>query len=202
MSEFKNLDILADQLYQEGMEKARKESEKLKNDVEKKAEERLHNANKEAEEIISKAKKEAERYRSAVESEVAQKAKQVLQDLKNQIEELINAQILDAPTKKVLSDQDFVKQLILSSLETWKNGNELELSIPESLNKMKADLSAKVHKLLPGLKVSTSEYLDNGFKIENKDKGYILSFEESDFKALFEPYLTEKVRNILFGIKE
>ena len=202
MSEFKNLDVLADQLYEEGMEKARKESEKLLSDAEKKAEERLHNANKEAEEIISKAKKEAEKYRSAVESEVNQKAKQATQDLKNQIEKLINAEILDNPTKKALSDMDFVKKLILSALETWKEGKELELSIPANLKEMEKDLKGKVHKLLPGLKITPSEHLENGFKIENQEKGYILSFEDSDFKTLFEPYLTKTVRDILFSSEE
>jgi hypothetical protein len=40
--------------------------------------------------------------------------------------------------------------------------------------------------------------MDNGFKIEDNEKGYVLSFTDSDFKALFEPYLTDFVRDILF----
>lgn len=198
MSEFKNLDALADQLYRDGMEKAQQESERIISEAESKAEERLARAVKEAEEIVSKAKKEAEKHRTAVQNEIGQKANQAKQDLKIEIEKLITGQVLSNPLKEVLSDQDFVKNLITFSMDTWKDGKEVELFIPESLQAMEADLRAKVHKHLPGMKVTINSRLDNGFQIENKEKGYVLSFTASDFKALFEPYLTDAVRKILF----
>ncbi|MEQ8239422.1 MAG: hypothetical protein RIA69_09435 [Cyclobacteriaceae bacterium] len=199
MSEFKNLNALADQLYRDGMEKAQKESDRMLSEARNKADERLAIAVKEADEIISKAKKDAEKHRNAVQSEILQKAKQAKQDLKIGIEKLINVQILSNPLKEVLSDQDFVKKLIISSMETWKDGKDVELSIPESLKDMESDLRAKVHKYLPDLIVSTNAHLKSGFQIENKEKGYILSFTESDFQALFEPYLTDSVRDIVFN---
>ncbi|HHP7242777.1 MAG TPA: hypothetical protein ACFCUD_13960 [Cyclobacteriaceae bacterium] len=199
MSEFKNLDALADQLYQEGMEKAQKESERMLSDAKKNAEEEISQAKKEAEEIVSAARKEADKYRSTVESEIHQKARQAKEDLKNQIGTIIQAKILDNPIREVLSDRNFVEKLILSTLETWKDGDALELSISESMKEMEKDLKVKIHKTLPGLKITLNEYHDSGFKIENIEKGYVLSFTENDFKALFEPYLTERVRKLLFA---
>ncbi len=201
MSEFNNLDTLADQLYQDGLGKAQKESKRIINEAERKAKEQLAKAEKEAEEIISKAKKEAEKYRTAVQSQIEQKAKQTKQDLKIAIENLINARMLADPLQEVLSDQDFVKKLITSSLATWKDGEAVELVIPESFKNMESDLRAKVQRHLSGLIVTPNARLENGFQIENKERGYILSFTDSDFKELFEPYLTDAVRNILFDEK-
>ena len=199
MKDFKNLDQLADQLYQEGMGKAQKESEKVLEEARTKAEEKINEANKKAEDIVAKARKEAEKYRSSVESEVNQKANQAKQDLKNQIKGLINAELLSGPGKTILSDEDFVKTLILSALETWKDGKEdLELTIPAKLKGIESELRTKILQRLPGLTITISDHLDNGFKIEDNGKGYILSFTDSDFKALFEPYLTDFVRDILF----
>ncbi|MEQ8471046.1 MAG: hypothetical protein RIC35_07670 [Marinoscillum sp.] len=202
MSEFNNLNALADQLYQDGLERAQKESERIISEAQDKAEKILAQATQQADEIISKTRKEAEKHRAVVQSEIQQKAKHAKQDLKTAIETLINARVLNHPLKEVLSDQDFVKNLITTSLDTWKDGKEVELLIPESLKVTESDLRAKVHKHLPGLKVNPSAHLENGFQIDNKEKGYILSFTDSDFKALFEPYLTDAVRNILFNESE
>ena len=201
MSEYNNLDALADQLYQEGLEKAKKESEKILKEAHNTVEDKLAQASQEAEEIIATAKKEAEKLKDAVESEIRQKSKQAVQDLKNNIAQLINVQLLNNPIKEILSEKEFVKQLIISTLDAWKDGSDLELSIPESLKEMESDLMAKVQKHLPGLKVIPNVHLDNGFTIENKEKGYVLSFTDADFRALYEPYLTEKVGHMLFSQK-
>ncbi len=202
MSEFKNLDTLADQLYQEGLKKAQRESEKIINEARKKAEEQLAEAAKEAAAITSQAKKDAKRHFTTVQSEIEQKAKQVKQDLKTEIQNLINARVLSHPLKEVLSDQDFVKELITSSLNSWNGGKEVELLISESFERVASDVQAKIQKHLSGLKVTLSPHLDTGFKIEDTEKGYILSFTDSDFKALFEPYLSDVVRKILFERSE
>jgi V/A-type H+-transporting ATPase subunit E len=198
MAEFKNLDALADQLYSEGMEKAQKESKKLLSDTEKQAEKLIADAKKQADEMLSQAKAEAEKHASAVESEIHQKARQAKQDLKVQIESLINAKILDSATNELLSDQEFVKQLILAVTEAWQGGEEVELTIPEKMSQLQNDLKAKVHHHLDGMEIHSDQQLKTGFKIESKDKGYMLSFTEADFKALFEPYLSKAVSAILF----
>ncbi len=200
MKDFKNLDQLADQLYQEGMGKAQQESEKVLEEARVKAEEKINAANKKAEDIVAKARKEAEKYRSSVESEVNQKANQVKQDLKNQIKGLINTELLSSPSKAILSKEDFVQALILSALETWKDGKQdLELTIAEKLKEIEPELRTAILQRLPGLTITISDHMDNGFKIEDHEKGYMLSFTDSDFKALFEPYLTDFVRDVLFG---
>lgn len=198
MAELKNLDALADQLYQEGMGKAQKEAEKLLNETKKESEDLLRNAQKEANEIIAKAKKEAEKHRSVVENEIHQKAKVAKQDLKNQIEQLITAKILDSPSKDVLTEKEFVSELILSSMEKWKDGYDLNLSIPYKIKNLRADLETKIHAHLPDIKITANEHLDSGFKIVNKDQGYFISFTDEDFKALFQPYLSKAVSKLLF----
>ncbi len=202
MAELQNLDALADQLYHEGVGKAEKEAKKLLEQANKKGEEILLDAQKEAKEIVTKAQKEAEKHRSAVESEIQQKAKQALQDLKTQIEHLITSKLLDDSSKQVLAETDFIKELILTAMENWTDGQDLELKIPEKVKQIRADLEKKIHNYLPELKISLNNHIDAGFIIENNGKGYILSFTSQDFKALFEPYLTDVVSKILFDSKE
>lgn len=202
MDELKNLDAIADQLYKEGMEKAQREAEKLLNETEKKKDEILRKAQEEAREILSKANKEAEKNRSKVEREIAQKAKQARQDIKSQLEHAITAKILNQPTRELLGDKEFVRDLILSAMEKWKDGDDLDLAIPQKIGEMKEDLEAKIHGFLPKVKIMSGELFDTGFKIEHKEKGYLLSFSEQDFKALFQPYLTKEVSRILFDMDE
>lgn len=201
MAELNNLDALAEQLFNEGMQKAQKESEKLLNETKQQAEERLAEAEKEANEIVAKAKKEAEKYRSSVETEIHQKAKQFKQDLIVEITNLITAEALINPTKELISDQGFVKELIISTLDNWKEGKDLELSVPAKIEEIKAALEKKTHSILPGLVITTNDQLNSGFKISNHKEGYELSFTESDFNMLFESYLTRAVRQILFEDK-
>ena len=198
MAELKNLDALADQLYQDGMERAKNESERLLSQTGKRVEEMLANARKEAHEIISESKREAEKHRSAVESEIHQKSKQLKQDIKSQIENLITTGILSDSTKVLLSDKEFVGQLILSAMETWNDGDDVDLNIAEKLGGLKKDVEKKVHSALPDIRIKTDNDLDSGFKIENNSKGYILSFTDQDFRELFKPYLSDAVSNILF----
>ncbi len=198
MSEFNNLNALADQLYQDGLERAQKESDRIISEAQDEAERILAQATKEADDIISRTRKEAEKHRVAVQTEIQQKGKQAKQDLKTAIETLITARMLDAPLKDVLSDQEFVKNLIVSAMNAWKDGEEVELVIPQSLKEMEPALHTKVHKHLSDLQVTLNGRMTTGFQIENKEKGYILSFTDVDFKALFEPYLTDAVRITLF----
>ncbi|MCR9250028.1 MAG: hypothetical protein NXI20_06365 [bacterium] len=201
MAELNNLDALAEQLFNEGMDKAHKESEKLLNETKQQAEERLAEAEKEASEIVAKAKKEAEKYRSSVETEVYQKAKQFKQDLSIEITKMITAEALINPTNELMSDQEFVKELIISTLDNWKEGRDLQLSIPTKLEEMKATLEKKTHSILPELVITTNYQLDSGFKISNQKDGYELSFTEADFNMLFKSYLSKAVRKILFEDK-
>ncbi len=201
MAELNNLDALAEQLFNEGMDKAHKEAEKLMNETKKQVEEKLSKADKEANEIVTKAKKEAENYRSSVETEIHQKAKQFKQDLIVEITNLITAEALINPTKELMSDMGFVKELIISTLDNWKEGKDLELAIPAKIEVIKAELEKKTHSILPGLVITTNDQLNSGFKISNQKEGYELSFTESDFNMLFESYLSKAVRKILFEDK-
>ncbi len=202
MPEFKNLDALANQLYHDGMQKAEIESEKILKDAQKRAEEILDNAQNEANELLSKTKKEAEKYRSSIENEVHQHAKQAIENLKHQIKALIVAQILDNSTKELLSDSDFTKELILTSMEGWKDGQDLDVTIPKKIEEMKTELEQRIHKHLPGLIVTSNEHIETGFKIEHKEKGYVLSFTDHDFKEFFQPYLSKRVSEILFDLDQ
>ncbi|MEO9476739.1 MAG: hypothetical protein ABJG41_14450 [Cyclobacteriaceae bacterium] len=202
MAALNNLDALAEQLYLEGMAKSEQESEKLLSEARAKRENLLKEAQEEARSIISKAKKEAEKHRASVDSQIHQKAKQAIQDLKKQIEELINAKLLDTSLKSLLTDKAFVKELILATLTQWKEGKDLELVISEQLTTNHKDLEQSVHKLLPGLTIVPDQAMDSGFKIQDKDQGYILSFTDQDFKAFFKPYFSKAINKIVFESDE
>ncbi|WP_420318970.1 hypothetical protein [Ekhidna sp.] len=198
MAELNNLDALAEQLFKEGISKSEKEAKKLLSDARAKSEELIGQAQVEAKAIISRAKKEAEKYRAVVDSQIHQKARQVVQDLKQQIERLISAKLLDEPIQSSMTDQAFVRQLILSTLEQWKEGREVELVISEQLMKEKNDLEHRIHRMLPGLTISVNPQDKDGFIIQHKEKGYILSFTDQAFKALFEPHLSKSINTIIF----
>ncbi len=200
MAEVNNLEHLTNQIYQEGVEKAEIKSKDIIEEAEKRKEALLKQAEEEANQIISEAKKESARIHRSIVNELNLKGDQFMSDLKGEINNVLSEKIIDKNVEEAFADVEFFKSLIKESVGHWKELDELEVTLSQSIEmKMRKVLSTSIIQSLPNLSINFSGRFDSGFRIAKKGDSYQISFGEEDFKNLFRSYLTEQVNEILFN---
>lgn len=197
--EISNLDKLTEKIYKEGLEKAQQRSEELIKEAEAQKKQIIQTAHQEAEQITNSAKKTAALELKSAESEIRLKGKQLVSDLKSEINHLLKLKVLEENVKTSFSDQDFLQSLILEIVTYWKSEGELELILPEKLRgKVDKAFEKNIAEKVNNLTISFNDRLANGFRVSRKADSYDITFSENDFVELFGGYLKEKTNKFLF----
>ncbi|WKN45601.1 V-type ATP synthase subunit E [Tunicatimonas pelagia] len=200
MADMNNLDILTDKIYQEGIEKATKESEEILTKATAEHDRVVRAAQEEAKKIITDAQREAARISRSTEKELQLKGKQLVSDLKEEIQHLLSQKILHKSTNEAFADHSFMQTAILEAIASWKSTDELELLLPKELeHKLEEAFRQSIRAHAKNLFITFSDRLSSGFRIAEKANAYQISFTESDFVALFAPYLEEQTAQLLFS---
>ena len=203
MEQLSNLDKLTEKIYQEGLSKADQRSKEIVTEAEQQAEQIVKQAEAKAEQLIESAKKTIEKEKRSAESEIKLKGKQLISDLKNEINNLLRTKILDHNIKESFDDQEFLKSLIIEIAGYWKSEEELELNLPAVIkDKLGAAMENGISGHVNNLTVTFNERLSDGFRIAKKSDSYVITFSEDDFIELFSAYLKEKTRALLFTDKK
>ncbi|MGD1889561.1 MAG: V-type ATP synthase subunit E [Cyclobacteriaceae bacterium] len=198
MKELNNLDQLADKIYQEGIEKAQRESKAILSAAEAERAKLLAVAKEEAKKIVTDAKREADRIARSNEQEIIRKGKQLISDLKVKIHQVVADKVLVNNTQAALADVSFLQQAILEAIHSWE-ADSLELVLPQKLeNKLEEAFQNSVREHAKKLIISFDDRMSEGFKITERDQAYQISFTENDFIELFTPYLEEQTAQLLF----
>lgn len=199
------LQELTDKLYNEGLSKGQQEAEDLLAKTREEVKKILDSAKEEAKQIINKANKEAEDVKKNADAEIRLAGRQMVEQVKQSIEETLMVKAVAEPAKAAFNDADFIKEVIIAAIGRFSpdsdNNIELSLLLPEDKKQQLSDFTAnKIQALLKsGVDVQYSKSLKEGFHIGAKDKGYYISFTGSDFENLFKEYLRPSVQNLLFG---
>lgn len=197
------IQALADKLYQDGLGKGKEEGERLLAQAKEQARQLQDEARRKADEIIEKARKEAEDLRNNALTEIKITSRQMISTLKKEVEERLMDKVVEPGVRSAMEQQQFIQELILKAVSAFASGRQvpdLRLILPES-DKAKYDAFLKDlagNALKEGLSVAFSGDMQGGFKIENRAGGYLLSFTEEDFLALFKEYARPKLKQLLF----
>ena len=131
-------------------------------------------------------------------------ARQVMNIVKNTIENLIVTQSLAPANKTAFNDVDFVKDIIKTAISKFEPANvdsmQLSLILPEEKEaEFQSFINNKTIKTMSeGININFDKRFKAGFKIAPKDKGYYISFTDQDFENLFKEYLRPKMIKLLF----
>lgn len=197
------LQELTQKLYNEGVEKANQEAEKILNDAKKEAEKIKSEAQKEAEKKIKDAEKKADEIKRNVESELSLAAKQTIRNVEQKITDMIVAKATDLPVKDAFNDSEFMKELIHTAVKNWSPSDEsmnLAVLLPEKMQKDFDDyFKSKAGKELKDeIELDFSESIKGGFKIGPADGSFQISFTQEDFANFFKAYLRPKTVEMLY----
>lgn len=200
----KKLQELTDKLYQEGIDKAKEEADKIVKDAKKEADDLLKKAKKDAEKIKQDAEKSAEETQNNSLNELKLASRQALSELKQQIANLIEVKAIEPKTKDAFNDKEFTKDVILTIVKNWDPKDEsqvdLKVLLPEKKQKdFEKYFKSEAKKLLDdGLEVEFTDAVKGGFRIGPKDGGYLISFTDKDFENFFKTYLRPRLIEMLY----
>ncbi len=198
------LQELTEKIYREGVGKAQEEADTILAKAREEAEKIVANARREAHQTTEAAEAAAEELRRNVTSEMQLSARQSISAIRQQITQVVTAQLIREPLREVFADQDFMRHIIEIMIKTWNpadaSGTSLKLILPaEETEQLGAYFQSKAHELLQGgLEVQFSKNLGSGFRIGPGDGSYVLSFTEKDFENFFAEYLRPRIAKLLF----
>lgn len=198
------LQELTQKLYNEGVEKANEEADKILAEAKSEADKLKQIAEKDAQKIIADAEQKSVEIKKNLDAELNLAVKQTIRTVKQKITDVIVSKVIDEPVKKAFDDEKFVKEIIETVVKNWnpqKNETiDLSVLLPADLEKEFAKFfTAKSGKELnANLELSFSDTIKGGFKVGPADGSYKISFSEEDFENFFKSYLRPKTIEMLY----
>jgi len=197
------LQELTDRLYNEGLSKGKEEGEILLFKARKEADEIIANARKQAEDIVTEAENRAAQLKEKAESDVKMASEQALMATKKDIENLLVNALCAEETEKVLSEEKFLKEIILAVAQKFstQQSEDISLVLPASLKSMLEPwVSTELKKALKKeISVDFSKKIKGGFSIGPQNGSWYISMSDESFKALISEYLRPVTKKLLFG---
>lgn len=195
---------LTEKIYNEGVEKAKKEADLIIANAKKEAENIINASKNKEKEIAEQAQKQADELKKNADSEIRLAARQFISNLKQQITGLVTTAQVATPVKSAFEDKEFVKNIILTIIKNWNPQKPEELNInlllPKKEEKEFTDFfNNKAKELLDsGLEVNFEPNIKSGFKIGPKNGSYFISFTDKDFENYFINYLKDRTKKMIF----
>lgn len=197
------LQELTDRLYNEGLSKGKEEGEILLFKARKEADEIIANARKQAEDIVTEAENRAAQLKEKAESDIKMASEQALMTTKKDIENLLVNALCAEETEKVLSEEKFLKEIILAVAQKFstQQSEDISLVLPASLKSMLEPwVSTELKKALKKeISVDFSKKIKGGFSIGPQNGSWYISMSDESFKALISEYLRPVTKKLLFG---
>lgn len=197
------LQELTDRLYNEGLSKGKEEGEILLSKARKEADEIIANARKQAEDIVTEAENRAAQLKEKAESDIKMASEQALMATKKDIENLLVNALCTEETEKVLSEEKFLKEIILAVAQKFstQQSEDISLVLPASLKSMLEPwVSTELKKALKKeISVDFSKKIKGGFSIGPQNGSWYISMSDESFKALISEYLRPVTKKLLFG---
>jgi len=193
------LDTLTQKIYQEGIDRANDEKEKLLNQAKEEADQIKKQAQQEAEKIKKTAHDEAAELKRNTMADLKLAGNQAISSLKQQIKDLLVVKILEKETKDLFVDSKFLKELILSITKNWDQKEGLDLTFSDDLNdKIDKSFENSIRKEIKDLEINFDKKLASGFRIVPHNSSFQITFTDQDFIAFFKPFVRDKAEKVLF----
>ncbi len=193
------LQDLLTRVYEEGVNKAKTEAEQILEQAKTEAAKIVQKAQTDAEALLANAKKQAGDLAKNTDSDLKLAAQHTLSSVKQKLTDVFLDSAFDGKLQAASSDPDFLKNLILEIVSSWKeSGGKITISQAMEGKLDQAFRASLKDSAGSQLKVEFSPQMKNGFAIAPADGSYKLSFSDEDFANLFKSYLRPRSNQILF----
>ena len=191
------LENLIEKLRQEGVEEAKRDSEKMLADARKKAEDIIREAEKKANTIVEKAEKKAESFKENGERVVAQAVRDGVLLFKNHLTSLFDSVFKEAVSS--VMDEKFLKEMILNLIDKWGSDKEYEIKVSKQDVKglEKILFSGLGKKLKKTVTILPDPDIEAGFRISLKGNDLYYDFSDDSVGGVLKKFLSPKIQEIL-----
>jgi len=202
------LQDLTDKIYEEGVEKGRKDADEIIARAREKAEQIISDAKNESEQVLSSAQKSAARLKEKTEAEIRLAGLQAMRTFKKEIEDIIVAESLDENLTTSMNDIENIEAYVREVIKNWHpektESPSLELLLPEKRREeLEKWFKAEIGKVLKnGITINFHKKIKGGFQIKSKEGGYRINLTDEDFLEFFKEYLKPRARELLFGERQ
>ncbi len=192
------IDGLVNQIYQEGIEKAKREAETILATARGEAEELLSAARVEADSLQKKAREESEAIKRNTTAELRLASDQAIAQLRSRLQDVLLSGALGKKVEQALLDTDFLKRLILELTRSWAGG--ASLTLPEASQKELGErLAATLAQEVNGLEATFSPQLQAGFTVARRGDSFLVDFSDEALLQFFQSFLKSRTVELLFG---
>ncbi len=196
------LDLLTKKLYEEGVNKANQEAERIIAKAREEAAALVAAAEAEAKDIRAAALTDSDHLKKKAESEMTLSARQAITALKQSISGLISGEVATEIARAGFKDADFVREMLVTIVKKWDvaSGNlNLEVILSEEeKERFEKYVAAKYKELLDrGLEIKVGT-TGGAFIVQPKDGGYQIAFSEELFEAFFNQYMRSFTKKLLY----
>lgn len=199
---------ITEKIYNEGVTKAKNDSDQIIADAKVQAGEIINSAKKEQQVLLDKAQKHADELKQKTNTELQLAGRQFMSKLKQQITQIISTSQVKGQFKNTLSDNDFIKEILLHIVKNWNPQKSEDINLKVLLSEQKekelmAFFESKARDTLDkGVQIKFDSNINSGFKIGPKDGSYFLSFTDKDFENYFKSYIKDRTKQLLFDSAE
>ncbi|MCW0483475.1 hypothetical protein [Gaoshiqia sediminis] len=199
---------LTENIYNEGVAKARAEADKILAEARAEAEKTTTEANEKATAMLSEAKSESEKIYTSLKAELQAISDQVIEITKQNVTNLVTAHSSAKIAKEITSDPKFIKDLVLEIARTWSeaDGQEhhLDILVPETMySKLEPLFKAAASEVMGAkLVIKPVAELKQGFQLVKDSDSFKISFTDEEFKTFFMSLMKPKVKDFLFNTEK
>ena len=195
------LKTLTDKIYAEGIEKAVEESERILAKAKEEAALIRADAKADSEKLITEAQAEANNHQKKVLAEIKLAARKSVNQLKQELHQLLEEEILSNPIETQLNDPTVVARLLeitAGGLTKDANGSWRLLVNESQSSEIKSIIENQKNKAFEkGIELGTGTDIKAGFVIEQDGGKYKLVFDAATFTAFLGQFLKVETRNLL-----
>ncbi len=192
-------------IYEEGVQKAESESEKILRDAHIKAQEIVDLANAKGKHIIDNAEKRAAELKVHTEAEMRLASRQALSNLQQKIRDMLIWEVTAKPLEEAFDDKEFMKTLIEKLVNFWlEHFGEIEgldILLPKKDFEEAQDvIRARMQFLLQNkIEIKVDDSLTSGFRISPEHGRFKVSFTPEDFENYFRSFAKPRIFKLLFA---
>jgi len=191
----RKIDQLVNQIYEEGIEKAKAERESILEAARQEAEAILNQARAAAKTMQASAEAESKFLLDSARTEVRLAVDRAQAELRRQLEAMVEQKVLPEGSLKL--DPAFLQTLLLEALRGFKAGSQVTLPVQLEAE-WRSRLAASIQSAFPA-EIEFSSGQKSGFSVRQAGETYRLDFSEEALENFLRSFLKSATRSLLFS---
>ncbi len=198
-----SLTEVIEKLKKEGIDAAKTEADRIRQNAEADAETIEIEASAKARAIVNHAEAEAQKIREQLQVELERASKIALSAFKTAVEKSLVVPAVDESLSALLSNPAHMEKVLAEMIKGFAanqfKGADLDVILPEAMKEqLGSAFAAKMKMMTAGgaLNVQFDDNIRFGFKVGPSQEGYVFDLSDEGLREIFVKFVSPKFRNL------